>query len=158
MSNVQVLRIVEKLETCFSGEPWYGHSVLAKLSGVSAPIAEQYLPNYSKNVAELVMHMIAWREFALRKLMGDAEFKIELNSEADWPKAKSLSNQTWNDLMADLKRTQSDLLKVLSERDDLFLKSKVPGELYTFEYLLTGITEHDTYHLGQIAMILSILK
>ena len=47
------------------------------------------------------------------------------------------------------------LITLLSVAD---LDRTVAGKEYNFRYLIEGITQHDVYHLGQIALTLSLVK
>jgi len=84
----------------------------------------------------------------LRKLEGDTDFDIEMNSEADWPKIKIKNEEEWKKLQTKLQRTQTELVKFLEGSEDGLLETKVPGKDYNFYFLIKGISQHDIYHLG----------
>jgi hypothetical protein len=53
-------------------------------------------------------------------------------------------------LVNKLKESQEKLIEKLSKFDDSLLNRLVPGQDYDFYKLLTGLIQHDTYHLGMI--------
>jgi hypothetical protein len=101
--------------------------------------------------------MISWRVLAVRKLLGDADFNIVLNSADDWPDIHVATEKEWIALIAELQETQEKLIHLLSRREDGFLDTKVPGKEENFEVLLRGISEHDIYHLGQIGLLYALV-
>ena len=106
----------------------------------------------------MVKHMVNWRIFVLNQLRGEPDFDIEIDSDQDWPLIKIANESEWDDLIMELRTTQKELVAILRQINDDFLKRKVPGRKYNFEYLVKGIIEHDIYHLGQIAIIHAIVK
>lgn len=151
-------QLIASLSEIFEGEPWYGESVMRKLENVPYIIGDKTCLPESHNVAQIVAHLISWKNFALEKLKENADFKIEIDSEQDWPTVKVDSRKAWEDLKHDLVVAQMSLYEFLKGKTDDFLDKKVAGRKYTYEYLLNGIIQHDIYHLGQIGLIQSQLK
>ncbi len=151
----QLETIIHNLEECFDGEPWYGISVTEKLNTVSWQNVNDKVYG-AKSIAVLVQHIINWRVFVLKKLEGDANYKIEMDSENDWTDIQINSEEEWNALKRTLQDTQDRLLRRLSKETDQLLEKQVPGKKYTFQPILTSIPQHDVYHLGQIAMLNSM--
>lgn len=144
--------IIHNLEECFDGKPWYGISMMEKLDTISWEIVNE--ENYgSKSIAVLVRHIINWRIFLLKKLEGDAAYDLKIDSPEDWTAVRISSQLEWNELKIRLRETQITLLEKLSEATSALLERQVPGKDYTFLPILTSISQHDIYHLGQIAML-----
>lgn len=158
MKNTQITELLEELNAAFKGEPWYGISLMEKLNQITANEAVASITDYPKTIAKLVKHLLAWREFVIKKLEGDALFKIEMNTESDWPTVEIKSDSDWKNLLSELETSQRKLLELLANLSDDLLRANVSGENYNHRYMLRGLIEHDTYHLGQISLLHSILK
>lgn len=151
-------QLIASLSEIFEGEPWYGESVMRKLENVPYIIGDKSCLPESHNVAQIVAHLISWKNFALEKLKENADFKIEIDSKEDWPQVMVNSRKDWENLKHDLVVAQGNLYEFLKKKSDDFLDKKVAGRQYTYEYLLIGIIQHDIYHLGQIGLVQSQLK
>lgn len=112
---------------------------------------------FSKSIAGLLRHMIAWRVFTIKKLRGMADFKIDPESAANWD-SSNVSEKEWNGLLKLLKKTQDALLGVFETLESENFTEGVPGSIYKKDYLIRGIIQHDVYHLGQIAVLKDIIK
>lgn len=151
MTN-QFEHIINNLKECFDGKPWYGISMMEKLDTISWEIVndEKY---ESKSIAVLVQHIINWRIFLLRKLDGDADYDLKIDGPTDWTEVHINNQEEWKELKQELLQAQTELLDKLSEASEELLEKPVPGKNYTFLPILTSISQHDIYHLGQIAML-----
>lgn len=112
---------------------------------------------FSKSIAGLLRHMIAWRVFTIKKLKGLADFKIDPESAANWD-SSNVTEKEWNGLLKLLKKTQDALVTVFEGIDTENLTKGVPGSKYSKDYLIRGIIQHDVYHLGQIAVLKDIIE
>ncbi|NND78559.1 MAG: DinB family protein [Maribacter sp.] len=144
--------IINDLEVCFDGKPWYGDSVMKKLDAVDWQCVNDQ--DYSnKSIAVLLQHMINWRIFVIKKLQGDAAYDIIIDELNDWTKVQVKNEQEWHLLKQEIRNTQKELLDLLANSTDEILDKKVPGKKYTFGPILQSVAQHDIYHLGQIAML-----
>lgn len=105
------------------------------------------------SIAELAAHMISWRTFAQRRLKGDTGYLPEQEETFDWRQYASDKKSAWDAMRNQFGTNQHQLLSLLDQRDDSLLEREVTGKPYTFRYLLTGLIQHDVYHLGQIVYI-----
>jgi uncharacterized damage-inducible protein DinB len=151
----QLEAIIQNLEEGFDGEPWYGISVMDKLDAISWNTVNERMYG-AKSIAVLVQHVINWRSYVIKQLDGDGDYFIEMDSENDWTNIQIKTEEEWSALIAILQETQVILVARLSNETDALLKKPVPGVDYTFEQVLNGIAQHDSYHLGQIAMLNSM--
>ncbi len=154
----RINQLIKSLSKIFEGQPWFGESVMAKLENVPYIIGDKACIPESHNAAQIVAHMISWKNFTLEKLQGNVNFDILKDSKEDWPEIHVNSRQDWEDLKHRLVSAQSRIYEFLKSQEDSFLDEKVPGRNYTYEYLLKGMEHHDIYHLGQIGIIQSQLK
>lgn len=148
---------VSAVENQYEGKPWYGSSILDILKGVDHMTASERIPGSKLTIGRLVAHIISWRYFVIEKLEENADFDIEMNTEEDWPEVIINDGDDWDGLLYDLEVSQHKLIAVLkSSQEKIQLEELVPGKdykEYTYEYMLTGLLQHDAYHSGQIALI-----
>ena len=144
--------IINELETCFDGKPWYGDSVMKKLDAVDWKIVNDAIYG-DKTIAVLVQHIINWRIFVIMKLQGDEDYDIIIDELNDWTKVTIENGEEWNRLKKRIRHTQKEILELLASHTDALLDKKVPAKNYTFGAILPSIAQHDIYHLGQIALL-----
>ncbi len=157
MSNQKIKTIVHDLKECFDGRPWYGDSLMGKLDSLDWKHVNERRYG-TKSIAVLVRHILNWRVFVLKKLEGDLDYDLIIDGPNDWTEVNITTNEEWEGLKSELKRTQEAILHILSNRSDDLLEEKVPGKKYTFGNVLPSIAQHDIYHLGQIAMLYTMGK
>jgi uncharacterized damage-inducible protein DinB len=153
-----IQRLIKQLDTVYRGNPWYGLSVKKSLKTV---LPQQCTLRFaSHNIAEYVDHMLSWKQFVIKRLEGDEEFRIELNSSDDWKYIDHLSIEEWKQLLDDMDTAHEKLIQVLQHKTDALLSEPVKGSQYEYDYemMLNGILQHDIYHLGQINQLKSYLK
>lgn len=149
----EIKRIVRSFEATFNGTAWSGVSLCSALEYVNAQDAFRKRPPLSHSIAEIVQHLVNWRNFAIAKLEGYEAFDIVLNSPEDWPVLNEGNEQLWKKILDDLHHSQKMLLKTLEHLQDEKLSEKIPGKNYNFYVLLHGIIQHDQYHTGQISLV-----
>lgn len=148
-----IQQLIFKFQESFDGRPWFGESLMTKLNAVDVKtVNHRPLPSQN-SIARLVQHIINWRIFAIKKLQGDADFDIKQNDSNDWTDVHINNARDWNKLKATLQDTQEKITGLLSSKDDKFMKQRVPGRQYDFQYLIEGLLQHDIYHLGQIGLV-----
>ena len=140
-------RIVRLLEKTFDKQPWYGSSIMQVIKDVKPEITESRQGG-AHSIIELVQHMISWRIFATKRLLGDTSY--EVSEEMNFPKSI-----TWEAAIKNLRSSQQALVEATKNFPDHRLGELVPSKTqkYTYYTLLHGIIQHDIYHLGQIAYI-----
>ncbi len=144
--------IIHNLKECFNGKPWYGISMMEKLDSIPWEIVNDQKYG-AKSIAVLVQHIINWRIFLLKKLEGDLGYDLKIDSPEDWTAIHIHTEKEWDGLKDRLVETQNELLEKLSDLPETILQEQVPGKKYNFLPILTSISQHDIYHLGQIAML-----
>lgn len=146
----EVDRIRKQLERTYSGEAWHGPSLRKTLEGIGESEAEaRPIPN-GHSIAELAVHILAWREEALRRLEGNGSDAPE---RGDWP-----SPLAWGELLEALDRSQNGLTKAVAALEEGRLDEKVKGRRESHYVLLQGIIHHDLYHAGQIGILKKALS
>ena len=156
--KTRIKELVNRLQESFDGSPWYGDSVMKKLRSIDWYSADATPLEGNKSIAQILGHMINWRVFVLKKLEGDPHFDIGLNTLADWPKIEIENEKEWKVLVAELEQNQTTLVESLNKSSEALLETIVPGRDYTYCYLIEGIVQHDSYHLGQIGLLYRMVK
>ena len=147
--NKELEKIIDNLETVYRGDAWHGPSMVEIMNSLPQDVVDQK-HGYSKHtISELVYHLIAWRKFIIEKLNENIHFSLE-TKEDNWGTQDQTSKANWKNLCQLFKETQEELVALLEKKDDELLTKRVPGEHYDFYKLLTGMIQHDTYHLGMI--------
>jgi uncharacterized damage-inducible protein DinB len=149
---------INQLEEIYSGKPWYGEPVLNIFNQISPEDAVEKLTPVTHSIAELVFHMITWRDFAVKLLQGDEEFDVKQNDRNDWRELNLKDENLWRYALSEFDKTHKMLISELNNFNEVKLNIDIPLRNYNYEFLLTGLIQHDIYHLGQISLIKSILK
>ena len=149
----EIERLIKNASDSFEGKPWYGTSTLSILKGIPCSSINTVPQGFRKSIATILRHMVAWRLFTIAKLRGDGNYRIPDDSAENWNFGPVNSEAQWEQFILDLKRSQLDLLTELKAMSDEDLDRPVPGSTYNKDYLIRGIIQHDTFHLGQIALL-----
>lgn len=146
----EVRRIRSLIKSCFNGPSWHGPAVLETLHEIELGDLGHRIKD-SNNIIELVNHMASWKMFIIKKLEGDAEFDVV--GDLNFTKIDNPTAEDWQAAQKRLKRIHEELMDMLKMTEDSMLLEGVPGRSYNFFFLLTGIVNHDLYHLGQIKLL-----
>lgn len=157
--NDEVKRVTAHLEEVYDGDPWYGDNIMKKLASITFDRANWRPYAQAHSVAQILKHMINWKQLVVAKLKNNDPHNIEMNSVEDWDKNLRITSQNeWQELVAQFTSTQRELLRLLSQTRDEDLEQTVSGRAYNMAYLVNGIYEHNIYHLGQIGYIDGLYK
>ncbi len=150
--NLHLENIINNLSETYDGMPWHGNSLKELLLDVDTTIAF-YRPFEKKhNIAELVAHILIWRQYVIEILNENYGFKMDIGSLGDFPEVTE-SEKVWRELLTQLDENQVVLLEKLAAFSGLKLEEEVPEKSYSFRFLFEGIAFHDVYHGGQIGLI-----
>ncbi len=155
-SKNRVNKYIKQVNQIYSGRPWYGYSIVARLKKTAlSQVCIQ--PAGMHSVYQQVHHIISWREAVLARLTDKPVEQIKIDSEQDWPtNPKNISQAQWNALLKKLETTHNKFVAFLKSKDDSFLDT--PYRRSTFEFLINGIIEHDIYHAGQLGLAAAASK
>lgn len=155
--NIELKMYAAQLNENFSGEPWFGRNILAILSEIDEDIACQK-PNGQHSILELLYHMINWRLFTINRLEKSSAPGSNYFEENDWQLLDHNDKSLWQKGIEQLKNTQQKLVNLLNTLKDEELQNPVHERDYENRTLISGIIQHDVYHLGQIAYIKKMLS
>ena len=149
----ETARLADQIRRAFEGEAWHGDSVLEILAGVKAKTAAaRPIPN-AHSMWELLLHISAWDDAAIRRAGGTA---VQLTDEQNFPSVTDTSEDAWRRTLEQAKKTHNELVRTVAAFPDSRLGDQVPGkkeDYYNFYYLFAGIVQHELYHAGQIALL-----
>jgi|SRR5208282_442211 len=148
--NKEPARIADQLRRAFDGQAWHGPSLLELLEDIDAvAAAAKPVPNV-RSIWELVLHISAWDAATLRRLGGE---KCQPTGTANFPPVPKPTEVAWRRAMSEMKRRHDRLVKTVAALPESRLGDRVPGKRYEFYHLLHGVTQHELYHTGQIAIL-----
>lgn len=154
----RVNQLLEQMRELYDGDLWYGTTIMPVLKQVDAEESVMAPLKGVHSIQQLVLHMTAWRGILLKRLEGNMDFRIEVNSADDWKPQESLSPDAWEEILRDFQNSYLTMLNMLEQKAASLLDKNVGDAGYDFQYLIEGILHHDIYHLGQIALVRKILR
>ena len=147
----ELQRLESQIRCSFEGPAWHGPSVLDALEGVTADAAHAHPLAGVHSVWELVLHLGGTYGLVLRRLSGE---DAQLTPSQDWPPVPEPTEAAWRDAISSLRGLNARVRQAVLGFD--------PGQLdrplyangeYTAYTQFIGITQHDLYHAGQIAVL-----
>jgi uncharacterized damage-inducible protein DinB len=149
----ETARLADQLRRAFEGPAWHGDPLLEILAGVEARTAAARPIQNAHGIWELVLHIAAWDDVVRRRTEGAA---VTLSDEQNFPAIPEASENAWHRTLTAAKKTHDDLVEIVAAFPDSRLAEQVPGKsenYYNFYCMLSGITQHELYHAGQIALL-----
>jgi hypothetical protein len=154
----EVQRIANELARAHDGDPWHGSSARVILAGVNAAqAAARPIPN-AHTIWELVLHMTGWRREVARRLGGGAP---ALPVGGDWPQMPAPPTEVaWRATLVEFNAAHRELATATARLDPERLDELISGERsrevgtgVSWYVMLHGVSQHDAYHLGQVALL-----
>ncbi len=143
MNEIQNLgKLVQRV---YNGKAWHGPSIMDVLKDVNDTNCRKKAGD-SHSIVQLVLHMVSWRTFVTKRLLGDSEF--ELTDDQNFPPETG-----WSTALKQLEESQQALLQAIETVSSEKLWEEVANRKYDFFVLLHGVIHHDIYHIGQIQLI-----
>lgn len=161
MSNNVLNQLVKQLDALQSGDLWMGQNFTEKFSQITEDEAFLLPKDSVHSVVQIIAHLTAWKKDALLKIRDGKGLLIDTNNE-NWPENETLKVLGWHRVKTEFQEVQKELVSTLSRLDDQLLAKKYYDQDYkkecSFVYLLEGLIHHDLYHLGQIGLVISMIK
>jgi uncharacterized damage-inducible protein DinB len=149
--------LAHRLRETWNGNPWYGDSSARILEGVTAAEAARRIAPGTHSIHEIVLHMTAWTEAVAARVRGQGARAPE---RGDWPSVGDTTPAAWTASLAGLEEARRDLLRAIEETHEEDLHIHVRNYAPPFADTgisragtVAGLADHDTYHLGQIALL-----
>ena len=148
-------RLEDQLRRALEGEAWHGPSVLESLAGLSAAQAASHPIAGAHSVWELVLHIASDYDLLLRRLAGDGR---QLSAAEDWPACPASTEQNWQQTVQELRALNKKLRQAVRDFPNERLDDPlVPGAPHSAYTQFIGVTQHNLYHAGQIALLKRVL-
>jgi|SRR5579872_818900 uncharacterized damage-inducible protein DinB len=131
---------------------------IACVEDISAELAARQVVGFPHSIGQLVFHINYWMEYELRRIRGQRPAYPEHNSES-FPAASSVDVAEWDRLrarMTELLDEFAGLAKLSAQELQREIESVYEGDKNvagTLEAVLWQMVAHNSYHVGQIAMI-----
>lgn len=153
-------KLQKSLTNVLSGNAWYGPNVYDLLAQVSFEAAYEKPPGSAHNIAEIVLHMIAWTEEVMDRMNGQTP---GMPASGDWPETSATSEQKWQNYVNDLKLVNVNLLGIIQnfppeQWDEVMPDERGTNVDITYAELIEGLIQHHVYHSGQIALLMRITQ
>jgi len=154
-SRTEGERIAIEIGEALDGDAWHGPSLDKLLEGVTAEHAAHRPIPSAHNIWELVLHITSWANITRRRLTGG---KVEPRKGENWPRPGRISERHWESARVALAESHERLRNVVATLSDEELAAKVPKGKRSVSNMLHGLTQHDAYHGGQIALLKKALR
>src|SRR5262245_28661562 len=142
--------LADEVKRSFEGEAWHGASVTEALSDVPPELAHFRPVDGAHNIWELTLHLAGTYRLVLRRLAGE---DAQLKPEEDWPPVPATPS-AWPESIRALAELNRQLRDAVLRFDVARLDQPLcPGAPYTAYTQFIGVTQHDLYHAGQIAVL-----
>ncbi len=144
-------RIAEVLRRNMEGDAWHGPAVLELLRDVTAVQAVAHPVPGAHSIWELTLHLGGAYRLVLRRLRGDT---TPLSAGEDWPPVPEPSEENWKAAVAAAREVNEEIRRAVEQFPPARLGELLIAESpYTAWVQFIGLTQHDLYHAGQIALL-----
>jgi uncharacterized damage-inducible protein DinB len=132
---------------------------LACLEDLSAEVAARHVEGSPHSVQQLVFHMNYWMDYELRRIRGQRPVYPEHSSESFPAPGAPCDANEWNRRLTQFRRLLAEydaLAKSSPEEMQRQIESSRPDDKKTagtLEAVVWQMVVHNSYHLGQIAML-----
>jgi len=132
---------------------------VACVEDLSADTAARHVEGFPHSIGQLVFHMNYWMNYELCRIRGERPAYPEHASESFPPAASPLDAQEWDRLRKRFAGLLADFIALANSSPQEMRRqietvhagdTKVAG---TLEAVLWQMVAHNSYHVGQVAMI-----
>jgi len=160
LSNPLISSLIDQLQEIQSGNIWLGVNFEKKIKLLNEE-RFFYKPNELHSVAEILSHLTAWRKDVIIKIT-NGKGNITDGDPSNWINNEALKKLGWENIISEYKSTLSTIIDLLKDRTDEFLNDHYfdidfKGS-YPYSFALYGLLHHDIYHLGQIGILITMMK
>jgi uncharacterized damage-inducible protein DinB len=132
---------------------------VACVEDISADVAARQVPGLPHSIAQIVFHMNYWMSHELRRIRGERPKYPEHNSES-FPAAPSPADaEEWERLRRDFSRLLAEYAEIAKssaaemQREIESVHESDAQVAGTLESVLWQMVAHNSYHVGQVALI-----
>lgn len=153
MREKETVRIAQQMRFAQDGAAWHGPNLEEILKDISAEQAAAHPIAQAHSIWELVLHIIAWREYGSKMLAGEESDDPEKDMSMNFPATPAVNAANWQLAKEKLKESSVRLGAKIESYDEEKLEEQVPRKNYDFYKLMHGIVQHDLYHAGQLILL-----
>ncbi|PKL83997.1 MAG: hypothetical protein CVV24_02050 [Ignavibacteriae bacterium HGW-Ignavibacteriae-3] len=150
-------KLANELHVSIYGDPWHGSSAADILKEVAVEDAYARKISAAHNIIELVLHTTSWTEEIINRFQGNQPSQPPMG---DWPTPQQQTIEYWETVKRNFFEIHDKLISVLKtfpegDLDKIIGTERVPelGTGFSFEGLIWGIIQHNSYHLGQVSLL-----
>ena len=160
-NNKVILHLIDQLQEVQDGKLWMGDTFRKKIDSITEEEAfVRPLPNLH-SVAELIAHLTAWKKDLVLKIKNGVGI-LTADETENWPSNEELKKGRWEKLIEAYENCQIEIINLLREKEDSFLQEQYQDQdfkdKFNYSFAIDGILHHDLYHLGQIGIVIKLLK
>lgn len=155
-SNSRIKNIIKQIEELNEGNNWTEADLKKVHSIEEKKLFIQPVPG-KHSAAEILSHIIYWRNVVVKRMEGDFEFEKKTEKEQNFLSLKLLNQKGLKSLLAEFKESGDLLINFLKSKSDDFLDNEYKNG-HSNQYMIESLIFHDYYHLGQIGYVISLLK
>lgn len=159
--RILIENIITQLRDIQEGKNWIGSNFDKKLDPINENTAFIRPANHLHSVAELISHLTVWRNETILKII-TGKGSITDECEENWLTNDQLKEIGWKKIKMEYDSSLSEIIELLKSKDDSFLKEKYYDtdfkDFFEFQFVIFGMLHHDIYHLGQLGIIVKLIK
>ena len=136
---------------------------LACVEDVSFAIAARRDDNFPHSISQLVSHMNFWMEYELRRIHGENP-PYPAHASESWPSDPAPASETdWNNSVVQFRDLLAKLASLANSAPDVLAREVQPThpahpmQASSLHAVLWQTLVHNSYHVGQIAMLRRML-
>ncbi|WP_276391271.1 DinB family protein [Eudoraea chungangensis] len=160
MSN-RLNQLLKQYKDIQNAKLWMGENYERKIKKIEED--KMFIRPYPSlhSVAEIIAHLNAWRKDAILKITkGEGVLKEEMTE--NWPSMVSLKEKGWPELWREHLRGREEFIQSLQNKEDSFLEETYYDQdfkgRYPYSFLIEGTLAHEIYHLGQLGIVIKLIK
>ena len=140
----------DDLKRAWAGRSWQGPALRELLKDVTAAQAARRPIAEAHSIWELVLHIAAWHGVVRTRMQGKKE---RLSPGRNFPRVLEPNAAAWNRAKLALRESSEETAEAILRFSPAKLSRTVPGKTYNYRHMLSGVSQHDAYHAGQIALL-----
>ena len=150
----EVQRINKMFADLYAGDPWIGVNIMDSIKKISAGQANKKIGDHN-SIWEILNHVIEWRSNVLQRIQG----KVLISPDNNYfSPIDDDSEFAWQNTVDRLTTSQESWVKLLNKFREEDLENSYPVNGMSYYEHIHGILQHDAYHLGQINLLLKLVK
>ena len=132
---------------------------IACIEDLSSELASRQVAGFSHSIGQLVFHMNYWMDYDLRRIRGEKPPYPTHNSESFPSRPAPSDAREWDDLRNQFATLINDSAALADSPEQQLQREIEPTHpshkerAATLEAVLWQLVAHNSYHVGQIAMI-----